>query len=83
MKTTPYSPHCTPRPKGRKQCHFGRLALLYYPDRGYKRAVHLFRQEIRETRGLLDALQAIGYRGNERILTPRQVQVIEEFLGEA
>jgi hypothetical protein len=35
----------------------GRLALLYYPDH--------------------------GYRGNELILTPRQVQVIEEYLGEA
>ena len=83
MKTTPYSAHCIPRPKRHKQCHFGRLAMLYYPDRGYKRAVHLFRQELKETRGLLDALQAIGYRGNERILTPRQVQAIEEFLGEA
>ena len=72
----------SPSPPRRRQCHFGRLALLYYPDRGYKRAVHLFRQEIRETRGLLEALQAIGYRGNERILTPRQVQVIEDYLGE-
>ena len=74
----PYSPRRTRRHRG----HFGHLAMLYYPDRGYKRAVHLFRQEIRETRGLLDALQAIGYRGNERILTPRQVQVIEDYLGE-
>ena len=82
MKTTPYSPHCIPRPKRHKQCHFGRLAMLYYPDRGYKRAVHLFRQEIRETRGLLDALQAIGYRDSQRVLTPRQVQVIEDYLGE-
>ena len=82
MKTTPYSPHCTPRPKRRKQCHFGRLALLYYPDRGYKRAVHLFRQELKETRGLLDALQAIGYRDSQRVLTPRQVQVIEDFMRE-
>lgn len=71
-----------PRPSRRRQCHFGRLALLYYPDRGYKRAVHLFRQEIRQTRGLLQVLQDVGYKGNERILTPRQVQLIEEFLGE-
>ena len=82
MKTTPYSPHCIPRPKRHKQCHFGRLAMLYYPDRGYKRAVHLFRQEIRDTRGLLQALQDVGYKGNERILTSRQVQVIEDYLGE-
>ena len=82
MKTTPYSPHCTPRLPRRRQCHFGRLAMLYYPDRGYKRAVHLFRQEIRQTRGLLEGLTDVGYKGNERILTPRMVQVIEEFLGE-
>ena len=79
MKSPPYNP---PRPPRRKQCHFGRLALLYYPDRGYKRAVRLFRQELKETRGLLQALTDLGYRGNERILTPRQVQLIEEFLGE-
>ena len=78
MKPTPYNPRRTRRHMG----HFGRLAMLYYPDRGYKRAVHLFRQEIRETRGLYQALLDLGYRGNERILTPRQVQVIEEYLGE-
>ena len=79
MKSTTYNPRRTSRHMGR----FGRLALLYYPDHGYKRAVHLFRQELRQTRGLLQALQDVGYKGNERILTPRQVQVIEEFLGEA
>ena len=75
---TPYNPRRTRRHMG----HFGRLALLYYPDRGYKRAVHLFRQELRLTRGLLDALKRVGYRENQRVLTPRQVQVIEEYLGE-
>ena len=80
MKSPPYNP---PRPTRRRQCRFGRLALLYYPDHGYKRAVHLVRQELRLTRGLLPALQDVGYKGNERILSPRQVQVIEEFLGEA
>ena len=61
---------------------FGRLAQLYYPDRGYKRAVHLFRQEIQLTRGLLPSLEKIGYKPNQRILTPRMVQVIEEYLGD-
>ena len=79
MKPTPYNPRRTRRHMG----HFGRLALLYYPDRGYKRAVHLFRQEICQTRGLYQALLDVGYKDNQRILTPRQVQVIEEYLGEA
>lgn len=74
----PYTPRRTRRHRG----HFGLLAMLYYPDRGYKRAVHLFRQELRLTRGLLDALKRVGYRETQRLLTPRQVSVIEDFLGE-
>ena len=71
-----------PRIPRRHLGHFGRLAMLYYPDRGYKRAVHLFRQEIQLTRGLLPSLEKIGYKPNQRILTPRMVQLIEEYLGE-
>ena len=74
----PYSPRRTRRHRG----HFGLLAMLYYPHLSYKRAVHLFRQELRLTRGLLDALKRVGYRENQRLLTPRQVSVIEEYLGE-
>lgn len=70
------------RPLSKKKNQFGNLAMRYYPGRGYKRAVHLFRQELEHTRGLLEALQAIGYHENQRILTPRMVQVIEEYLGE-
>ena len=79
MKSPPYNP---PRPPRRRQCRFGRLALLYYPDRGYKRAVHLFRQELRQTRGLYQALLDLGYKDSQRILNKRQLEVIEEFLGE-
>ena len=61
---------------------FGRLAMLYYPDRGYKRAVRLFRKEISITDGLLEALEAVGYHAKLRMLTARQVSVIEDFLGE-
>ena len=62
---------------------FGSLALRYYPDRGYKRAVRLFREEIKITGGLHQALTALGYHDRQRMLTPRQVRVIEEFLGES
>ena len=67
-----------------KKCcgQFGKLAMLYYPDHSYKSAVHLFREEIRLTRGLLAALKAVGYKENKRKLSPRQVQVIERFIGE-
>lgn len=61
---------------------FGRLAMLYYPGRGYKASLRAFRKELEFTRGLLDALKATGYRENQRLLTPRQVQVIEAYLGE-
>ena len=64
------SPPYTPRRTRHHHGQFGRLALLYYPDRGYKRAVHLFRQELRLPRGLLDALKRVGYRENQRVLTP-------------
>lgn len=77
-KIPPYNPRRTRRHRG----HFGLLAMLYYPHLSYKRAVHLFRQELRLTRGLLDALKRVGYRENQRLLTPRQVSVIEDFLGE-
>ena len=70
------------RPLSRLKTQFGNIAMRYYPGRGYKTALRLFRQEIELTRGLLQALTDLGYRGNERILTPRQVQVIEDFLGE-
>ena len=62
---------------------FGRLAQRYYPDRGYKRAVALFREDIRITGGLQKALEELGYHDNQRILTARQVRVIEEYLGES
>lgn len=74
--------HKAPRSPSRPT-QFGRLALRYYPDRGYKRAVALFREEIRITGGLQKALEELGYHENQRMLTPRQVRVIEVYLGES
>ena len=69
--------------KFRQFGQFGNLAMSYYPDRGYKRAVALFREELRLTGGLMDALVKVGYTENSRVLSPRQVRVIEEYLGES
>ena len=71
------------KPNPSRPTQFGRLAMRYYPDRGYKRAVSLFREEIRITGGLHQALEELGYHDNQRMLTPRQVRVIEEYLGES
>ena len=70
------------QPKSSKFRQFCNLAMSYYPDRGYKRAVALFREEKRITGGLLKALEKLGYHESLRMLTPRQVRVIEEYLGE-
>jgi hypothetical protein len=70
------------RPLSKKKTQFGNLAMRYYPGRGYKRAVHLFRQELEHTRGLLEALQDVDYRPQQRTLNKRQLEVIQDFLGE-
>ena len=61
---------------------FGRAAMRYYPDLGYVAAVRRFRQEIRDTQGLHDALIGMGYEEHHRYLTPGQISAIEDFLGE-
>ena len=66
-----------------KKTQFGHLAMLYYPNLAYKAALRMFRKELEHTRDLFSALQDMGYEGKERLLSPRQVRVIEEYLGEA
>ena len=73
------SPH---RLKSRKKNQFGRLAMQYYPGRGYKAAVRAFRKEIELTRGLMSALSDTGYTSTQRLLSPRQISIIEDYLGE-
>jgi hypothetical protein len=60
----------------------GRLAMRYYPDSSYRTALRRFREEILLTRDLLPALQSIGYSEHQRYFSPRQVQMIEQYLGE-
>ena len=70
-------------PRIKTYCNFGELALLYYPDRSYKTAVRLFRNELECTPGLMDALTDEGYKRNQRVLTFRQLNIITAYLGEA
>lgn len=61
---------------------FGQLAQLYYPDRGGRSAIRLFREEMKATRGLWDAMVAVGYKPYCKVLTRAQVRTIVQFLGE-
>ena len=61
---------------------FGQLAQLYYPDRSPQSASRLFREELTQTRGLLKALEAVGYKPYCKVLTRGQVKTIVQFLGE-
>jgi hypothetical protein len=49
---------------------------------GYKAALRMFRKEIEQSPKLYEELKALGYKGNERILSLRQLKVIEKYLGE-
>ena len=50
--------------------------------KNYKTALKSFRQELRQTRGLFQALQDVGYKDSQRILNKRQLDIIEDYLGE-
>ena len=87
MKSTQSKPKQSPhskkaRPLSRNRLQFGNLAMRYYKGKNYKTALTAFRQELRDTRGLYDALLDLGYKDNQRILNKRQWEVIEDFLGE-
>lgn len=70
------------RPLSRSKLQFGNIAMRYYKGKNYKTALKSFRQELRQTRGLFQALLDVGYKDNQRILNKRQLGVIEEYLGE-
>lgn len=65
-----------------KEYRFGELAQMYYPDHHYDRALRLFRREMHETRGMWEAMQAVGYKDYTKVLTRGQVKVIVQYLGE-
>jgi hypothetical protein len=70
-------------PKSRKRLQFGNVAMRYYEGRIYKTALRLFREEIAHSRKLYEALKEVGYNERQRMLTPRQLELIELYLGEA
>jgi len=65
-----------------KSYGFGQLAQMYYPDRGERSAIRLFREEMHLMRGLWNAMVAVGYKPYTKVLTRGQVKTIVKFLGE-
>ena len=61
---------------------FAELAQMYYPDHQYDSALRHVREEMKLTRGLWDAMTAVGYKPYTKVLTRGQVKTIVQFLGE-
>ena len=60
----------------------GELAQAYNPDMEPHYALRTLRKWIETSPGLLDRLRATGFTARQKILTPLQVTLIYEALGE-
>lgn len=58
------------------------LARQYFPDATPQSALRMLNRYMHRAIGLLDELQRAFYRPDDRHLTPRQVQIIYNYLGE-
>lgn len=57
------------------------LAMAYFPDCSKKTASRLFAREIHGNAELMAELEATGYRRSQKRLSPKQVGIIERYLG--
>lgn len=57
------------------------LAMAYFPDCSKKTASRLFAREIHGNAELMAELEATGYRRSQKRLSPKQVAIIEKYLG--
>ena len=61
------------------------LAMLYFPDTPLEHsdsAVRHLMRWINQTRGLVEALEATGYRKYNQCFSSRQVRIIYDYIGE-
>ena len=61
---------------------YGELALLYFPNSTKKSASVQLRRWIIYNKKLENDLYETGFRPGQRILTPKQVQILIKILGE-
>lgn len=57
------------------------LAMAYFPDCSKKTASRLFAREIHGNAELMAELETTGYRRSQKRLSPKQVGIIERYLG--
>ena len=57
------------------------LAMAYFHDCSKKTASRLFAREIHGNAELMAELEATGYRRSQKRLSPKQVGIIERYLG--
>ena len=61
---------------------YGELAQLYFPQISKQSATIQLRRWLRNNCRLLNELEKTGFKKFQKILTPKQVQIIILFLGE-
>ncbi len=67
---------------GNYPCKKRELAALYSPNVCPKSAMRLMNAYIHRAKGLLPALEAVGYSHHARHFTPKQLALVLEYLGE-
>jgi hypothetical protein len=60
---------------------YGELAQLYFPDISKKSASNQFRKWIRLNKSLQNELGVTGFCPGQKILTPKQVEVLIRAIG--
>jgi hypothetical protein len=65
-----------------KSYGYGELAQLYFPNISKQSATVQFRRWIRLNFYLQTELMESGHRKFQKILTPKQVEIIVKFIGE-
>lgn len=58
------------------------IALLYFPDLKPESAEKHLMVWIKQCKGLMELLQADGYKSRSRGFTPKQKELIFEYLGD-
>lgn len=61
---------------------YGELAQIYFPQITKQSATVQFRRWIRINEDLQKELKASGFKRFQKLLTPKQVEIIIKFIGE-